>query len=266
MHIDSSGRAAGTSEKAEAIATTKGSSGLNAQVHHNDLSGRISNTTSTPPAPTTTGDSTPSKRDIRPLFTSIPLSRTQSAATTPHAKEHNTESQSDLGTGRTRNPSITAHPVQPSNQIPSFPYYQDLTPLVDAFKNRLRNFLDAFEGSTLGKGFAETGNEGSSTMVTNDTVVGSDKINVPTPQSVGTGTNPEAEPAVFSFEGEYSVISARGNRGGKSEAQDTWRRLRRVVQEIERVCGLNFRYVLSAIHTHLVSFPLLGFFGEDTYL
>jgi len=69
-----------------------------------------------------------------------------------------------------------------------------------------------------------------------------------------TGTHTTTTPVVFGFDGEYSIVSTRENVGGKRGIEETCKRVRKILQEIERSCGLKFRYVVSDIYSGLFLF------------
>jgi len=52
-------------------------------------------------------------------------------------------------------------------------------------------------------------------------------------------------PIVFGFEGEYSIISLRETAAGTLGIGEMWKRIGRIVKEMERVTKLRFKYVFS---------------------
>ena len=62
------------------------------------------------------------------------------------------------------------------------------------------------------------------------------------PSSKPTHTD---KPIVFGFEGEYSIISVRETAAGKLGIDEMWKRIGRIVKEMERVTQLKFKYVFS---------------------
>lgn len=66
---------------------------------------------------------------------------------------------------------------------------------------------------------------------------------------VESSPNPAA-PVAFSFDGEYSIIAPAENVAGKMGTHETWKRVAKVVREIQRSTRLKFRYVHLPSHEH----------------
>ncbi|KIM74469.1 hypothetical protein PILCRDRAFT_828173 [Piloderma croceum F 1598] len=213
-------------------------------------------TTASDSSPTATLSS-PSKKDIPPLFTHTPLTNTH----TPASKSNVTRIPNS--TSRTPRPTAKSKfklkastlskslPLRISTPTPAYPPYQNLIPLAYTFRVRLDSFLDTFRlwfrahrSVEVDENANKTSNRPDHSGV-NDGSIGIEMDDVPPtslPSSKPTHTD---TPIVFGFEGEYSIISVRETVSGKLGIEEMWKRIGRIVKEMERVTELRFNSASS---------------------
>jgi len=140
-------------------------------------------------------------------------------------------------------------PLRISTPTPAYPPYQHLTPLADTFRVRLHSFLDTFKSWFQAHRSVEVAENENQTSArpdhsgVNNGSIGMDDV-PPTglPSSKPTHTD---KPIVFGFEGEYSIISVRETAAGKLGIDEMWKRIGRIVKEMERVTQLKFNSASS---------------------
>jgi hypothetical protein len=116
---------------------------------------------------------------------------------------------------------------------------------------RLDSFLDTFRWWFRAHNSVEVAENENKTSArpdyssVNDGSIRMDDVpptSLPSSKSTHTDT-----PIVFGFEGEYSIISVRETAAGKLGIEEMWKRVGRIVKEMERVTELKFKYVFSLL-------------------
>lgn len=149
-------------------------------------------------------------------------------------------------------------PLRMFAHTPTYQEYQQLTPLVESFATRLRDFMDAFVlwQHLAGKAGASTiavcdkSNDRRSS-VSRDMEVSEDSVDLGQPVQPGQDKpiveektekmEADKRPVSFTFEGEYSIIATKELVPGPKGTEEIWQRTGRIVEELERVSGLQFQ-------------------------
>lgn len=153
---------------------------------------------------------------------------------------------------------IVRLPLRMFAHTPTYQEYQHLTPLVESFATRLHDFMDAFllwqhlAGKAGASAIAVCGKSNDRrSSGSRDTEVSEDSAELG--QTVQTGQGrPAGEQKMekveadersvsFSFEGEYSIIATKELVPGPKGIEEIWQRTGRIVEELERVSGLQFQ-------------------------
>lgn len=154
-------------------------------------------------------------------------------------------------------------PLRMFLHTPMYPEYQNLPLLLNSFAKRSRDFMDAFmvwqqlsgkTGSNLVAG-EDSGMEQSDDAKLGevfrkkpglpdgsvDTEVFGGNSNETFIEEKVEKVDADSRPISFSFEGEYSIIASKELIPGPKGIEETWQRTGRIVEELERVSGLEFK-------------------------
>ncbi|KAF7968176.1 hypothetical protein HWV62_31684 [Athelia sp. TMB] len=187
--------------------------------------------------------------------------RSRNSQSVPKDDEPSTPISRDLQHVKEQSPSKTDSRSVPTARLPlrmflhtpTYPQYQHLTPLIETFTVRLRDFMSAFmmwlqlakERGSTGPGTDDEGKMGASEKLHHkETAVGTG-VSAADEAGIKQMSGTKTPPISFSFEGEYSIIAPKELIPGSKGIEETWQRAERVVEELEKASGLQFQSTSS---------------------
>lgn len=153
----------------------------------------------------------------KPLFTQTPLPSRSPTRPSPQVPASAPSKSVNIST-------VKPLPLRVSYPTPAYPLYQHLPTLLDALKQRMKEFWDVFGVwmmmKDVGPGRHVEGHNNES-------------------------GNKKSAPIVFGFEGEYSVVGGGmgDGKGGKKDWEEReWRvkKVRKIIQDMEKRIGVRF--------------------------